>query len=292
MGRYHLGIFLWVALLLFGCSKNSDDPQVPPKPIDKSANLLGTGDSANDILSNDNFSTLLVEIAYVTGFRPTAETMDNFTAYLRQHTFKTDIQIAYNELPSPNEETLTLQEIADLESDNRTAYNSGNTLAIYIYFADAPSDDDDETAGLVTLGAVYRNTSMIIHEVTIKKLAAQSPLITNADVETATLNHEFGHLFGLVNLGTDSVNEHEDAEAINHCNVAGCLMRAELQFGGFARKSIAEKTMAAQDGLVAGCALSGQSVMELLKGRNNKGLADIPPLDAECVLDLQANGGK
>ncbi|MGB5371673.1 MAG: hypothetical protein WBN18_14695, partial [Flavobacteriaceae bacterium] len=219
MGRYCSRFLLLVTFLLFGCSNNSDEPVVPPKPIDKSANLLGTGDSANDILSNDNFSTLLVEIAFVTGFRPTAEAMDNFVDYLRLHTFKDNVQMVYTELPSPKEETLTLQEIAELESDNRTAYNSGDTLAIYIYFADAPSDDDDETEGLVTLGAVYRNTSMIVHEVTVRKLAAQSPLITNADVETATLNHEFGHLFGLVNLGTEMQSEHEDSEAVNHCNV-------------------------------------------------------------------------
>ncbi len=267
-------------------------PVVPPKPIDKSANLLGTGDSANDILSNDNFSTLLVEIAFVTGFRPTAEAMDNFADYLRLHTFKDNIQMVYTELPSPNKETLTLQEIAELESDNRTAYNSGDTLAIYIYFADAPSDDDDETEGLVTLGAVYRNTSMIVHEVTVRKLAAQSPLITNADVETATLNHEFGHLFGLVNLGTEMVNAHEDAEAVNHCSVSGCLMRAELQFGGFAKKDMTEKAMISDGGIVAGCSLSGKSVMKLLEQRSNKGLAEIPPLDTECVADLQANGGR
>ncbi len=292
MDRFSSCFLLLVTFLLFGCSNNSDDPVVPPKPIDKSANLLGTGDSANDILSNDNFSTLLVEIAFVTGFRPTAEAMNNFVDYLRLHTFKDNIQMVYTELPSPNEETLTLQEIAELESDNRTAYNSGDTLAIYIYFADAPSDDDDETEGLVTLGAVYRNTSMIVHEVTVKKLAAQSPLITNADVETATLNHEFGHLFGLVNLGSEMVTDHEDPDAVNHCNVSGCLMRAELQFGGFARKSAPGKILASDQVLVAGCALSGKSVMKLLEQRRNKGLAEIPPLDAECVADLQANGGR
>ncbi|MGB5370859.1 MAG: hypothetical protein WBN18_10545, partial [Flavobacteriaceae bacterium] len=74
--------------------------------------------------------------------------------------------------------------------------------------------------------------------------------------------------------------------------VTGCLMRAELQFGGFAGKSSPGKILASDEGLVAGCALSGKSVMKLLEQRNNKGLAEIPPLDSECVLDLQANGGR
>ena len=99
---------------------------------------------------------------------------------------------------------LTVQEIADIETEHRTVYNDGETLAIYIYFANSPAEDDiEEEEGLVTLGAVYRNTSMVIHEVTVRKLAeSKRTQISVADVEIATLNHEFGHLFGLVNLGS------------------------------------------------------------------------------------------
>jgi hypothetical protein len=259
-----LVLFLTIGLLL-NCSKDSEDS--PSNGINKSANLLATGDSANDILSNTNFTKLLLEVAYVEGFRPTTQTMSNFETFLRDRTFKTNIEVIYKQLPSPNEETLTLQEIADLENENRTAYNEGETVAIYIYFADAPSDDDDEEQGIVTLGAVYRNTSMVIHEDTVRKLANRgSTLITVTDVETSTLNHEFGHLLGLVNLGTDMVTPHEDPDAENHCVVSGCLMRGELEFGG---------------GMM--------SVLE--KSKISKGAA-VPVLDPECILDLQANGGR
>ncbi|MGX1929767.1 hypothetical protein [Flagellimonas sp. 2504JD4-2] len=279
--------------LLFGfgvilaCSKDSD---VTPDPVtvDKSANLLATGASANDLLANTNFDKLLIEVAYVNGFRPTNTTMDNFEAFLRERTFKTDIEFSFLALPSPNEDDLTLQEIADLESDNRTAYNNGSTLAIYIYFADAPSDGDEEAEGLVTLGAVYRNTSMIIYEATVRNLASQSNSISVTDVESATLNHEFGHLFGLVNLGTPAVNDHEDPDAENHCNVTGCLMRAELQFGA-SNKGF---NLASKSELHSPCRLTGQSMMSLLEQQASKGLAIVPDLDAECILDLQNNGGR
>lgn len=257
--------------------------------VDKSGNLLATGASANDLLANANFDALLIEIAFVTDFRPTDEAMTNFENYLRDHTFKDNIQVVFKELASPDEETLTLQEIADLEEENRTAYNDGTTLAIYIYFADAPSDGDDEDEGLVTLGAVYRNTSMVIFERTIQSLAGRSLSITDADVETATLNHEFGHLFGLVNLGTVPVNDHEDTEAENHCNVEGCLMRAELQFGG-PISSIANKS--ADGVLQSACSISGHSILNMLQSQNNRGAAQVPDLDDECILDLQSNGGR
>lgn len=292
--------------LLLGCSTDAND-NIPetPKAVDKTANLQGTGDSAIDLLKNDTFSKLKIEIAYVKDFRPTQTALDGFVTYLKTRTFKDDIELVYNELPSPDEENLTLDEIADLEEKNRTVYNDGETLGVYIYFTDAPAEEDDEDEGLVTLGAVYRNTSMIIHEATARKLADQN-FIAVADVEHSTLNHEFGHLFGLVNLGITPVNDHEDiakdemGEPIldsqgnttgnSHCNVAGCLMNAELQFGGALGKST---TLTAKNlnGLKAGCRLNGKSVIKMLSAQTAKG-GSAPDLDSECILDLQTNGGR
>ncbi len=253
--------------LLLGCAKDDNPDTINEPGIDKSANLLATGDSAHDILANTNYTDLLIEVAYVEGFRPTPVAMDNFETFLQERTFKQNITIQYRSLPSPGEETLTLQEVADLETENRTAYNEGNTLAIYIYFADAPSDSDDEQQGLVTLGAVYRNTSMVIHESTVRAIAGRSALITIADVEEAALSHELGHLIGLVNLGSPAVNSHEDPQSNNHCDVDNCLMQAEIEFGS--------------------------GLMGILESRAiaGKGQA-IPALDSQCLLDLQANGGQ
>ncbi len=258
--------FLLIGLFLACSSDDGPDPSGnPDDTIDKSGNLLATGSSANDLLSNTNFDALLIEIAYVAGFRPTDEAMTNFEQFLRERTFKENIQITYNELSSPDEDDLTLQEVVDLENENRTAFNQDNVLAIYIYFADAPADTDDEGEGLFSLGAVYRNTSMVIYEQTIRTLVGNSTLALS-DVESATLNHEFGHLFGLVNLGTPMVNDHEDPDAENHCVVNGCLMRAELEFGAAMKKA--------------------------MESNISKGLPAIPQLDAECILDLQNNGGR
>lgn len=304
MNTFKRLLIIGLTVLTVSCSKNSSDTDDETKTLtaaDKKANQLATGDSANDILSNTNFDKLLIEIGYVEGFKPTASAMTQFADYLREHTFKEDIEIIYNELPSPVEDELTLKEIADLETKNRTAYNSGNTLAIYIYFADSPAEGDDLEEGLVTLGAVYRNTSMIIHEATIRKLASRSLLISNADVETATLNHEFGHLFGLVDLGTDMVNDHEseseNSDGVlvgdNHCNQPNCLMRAELQFGGSSGKSTQFSSRKLyEDGMKAGCTLSGKTILSLLEQRTAKGNAATVDLDPECILDIRANGGR
>ncbi|MAU16436.1 MAG: hypothetical protein CMH46_12960 [Muricauda sp.] len=266
------------ALICFGiflsCSKDSDITSANSNANLKAGNLLSTGASARDLLSNDNYDKLLIEIDYVTGFAPTDESMANFEQFLRERTYKEDIEFKYTSLSSPNEESLSLDEVVDLEEENRNEYNDGNTLAVYIYFADAPAESDDEDEGLVTLGAVYRNTSMVIYKSTIADIANRSLSVSTTDVETATLLHEFGHLFGLVNLSTQSVHDHEETiinddgeeEGNNHCNADGCLMRSELEFG--------------------------TSLLKQMEKNASKGLASIPSLDEECLLDLQKYGGR
>ncbi len=269
MKKYNLLLIFIAFLTIINCSKSSNTeeeakkkPEETPKEVNKIPNLQATGDSANDILSNDNFTKLLIQVAYVEGFKPTESAITEFTAFLKKHTFKEDIEVVFKELESSGEEKLELQQVDDLEQENRTVYNCEETLAIYIYFADAPAADDKPEEDLVTLGAVFRNTSMIIYESTLRDLVKSRPSFIGT-LEAATLMHEFGHLFGLVNLGTTPVNpDHEDTEAHNHCNVAGCLMRAELEFGN--------------------------SMKKLLIAKNGI----IPDLDAECIADLKNNGGR
>ncbi|MBR9855669.1 MAG: hypothetical protein GYB37_14010 [Algicola sp.] len=262
-------------VLLMSCSKSSDENTTSGANTNlKAGNLLTTGASARDLLSNDNFDKLIIEIAYVAGFEPTFESISNFENFLLERTHKENIEFKFTSLSTPSEETLTLEEVVDLEEKNRTQYNNENTIAVYIYFADAPADGDDQDKGVVTLGAVYRNTSMVIYQSTVEDIANRSSFVTVADVETATLLHEFGHLFGLVNLSTQSVNDHEETkvndqgveEGTNHCNVEGCLMRSELEFGG--------------------------SMLKQMEKNASKGLATIPDFDAECLLDLQKYGGR
>lgn len=262
------GIYLIVLLSLLSvvnCSKSNNDT------TDKNTvNLQSTGDSANDLLSNTKYTKLLIEIGYVAGFRPTTTAVADLVEYLKEITFKDNVEIQYLELDSSGKESLSITEVDKIVQDSRTAYNTNTTVAVFIYFSDAPSDGDEPEADLVTLGAAFRNTSMVIYESTVRDLASKSVLISTGTVETATLNHEFGHLFGLVNIGSNMVNAHEgtttDADGneipSQHCNQDNCLMRAELEFGGAMGKMLVAK--------------NGQ----------------VPDLDAECLLDLKANGGR
>ena len=289
-----------VLITCFGCSSDDDNPDSSgnPEPPGISGNPVQlfpgnfqpTGASANDILSNTNFERLLIEIAFVEGFAPQNSSVSAFLNYLRQFTFKQFIELRFTELPSPNDadNELTLEEVSDLEIQNRTAYNDGDTLAIYIYFADTPSEGDDVDEGLVTLGAVYRNTSMVIYESTLRDLESRT-IVSLTDLETATLNHEFGHLFGLVNLGTVPVNDHEDPEAENHCVIDPCLMRAQLEFQ---IPGLSRFRKEHNHGVASSCNLNGMSLVRQMEASMASGAVVVPELDAECRLDLAGNGGR
>ncbi len=286
----------FLMVLCFACSSDGENnpeetPESPQNPLELfPANFQATGSSANDILSNTNFDRLLIEIAYVEGFRPTTSAISAFTTYIREFSFKQFIELRFTELPSPNDENneFTIEEISDLEIANRTAYNDENTLAIYIFFADEPNEGDDLDEGLVTLGAVYRNTSMVIFESTIRILSSRFNAVTLSDIEEATLEHEFGHLFGLVNLGTVPVNDHEDPAAENHCVIDPCLMRAELVF----QVPGSEVFTNQESKVFSACSLNGLDLVRQMETRAANGIAAVPELDDECQIDLAGNGGR
>ena len=88
MNKFRFLSIILVLGLLFSCSKKStNEDEKPTKLVNKAGNLKGTGESANDILSNENFDNLIIEVAYVKDFKPTDATIDNLTLFLKEHSF-------------------------------------------------------------------------------------------------------------------------------------------------------------------------------------------------------------
>lgn len=255
-----------ITALLFIILSCSTDAANQKDTLDRSANLLAAGESAKDLLTNSDFDKLVLQIAFAEGYAPSELAVEDLLEFISLRTFKSNVEVEYLPLAPSGKETFSLQEIADLEREHRTVYNNGKTLAIYLFFADAASDTDDPANNTYTLGAVYRNTSMVLYASTIQILASKVPAITNADLEAATLLHEFGHLLGLVNMGATEVNSHADPESENHCGEANCLMKASLQFTTGLAKTMQQRVA--------------------------KNLSAVPELGPECLRDLKAAGGR
>lgn len=254
LSNFKFLIFLFSFLFILSCNKDDDsgDPINDPR----SENLKGLGTSAEDLLSDAIYNKLIIEIAYTDGYRPLQETIDSFRLFLEERLNKPGaITFIETEILTPFVESQSIAEIREIEADQRTKYTDGDTIAAFIYFSHANFENDTETTK--TLGTAYYNTSLVVFEQTLRDLIT-NPGFDLLILEATTLQHEFGHLLGLVNLLDDDIHaNHEDLAHGNHCIVQECLMYFESN--------------------------NSQS----LRNRSS-----IPVLDPLCIEDLQAKGGK
>ncbi|MEX1121833.1 MAG: hypothetical protein WD491_01130 [Balneolales bacterium] len=269
-GRKSLILLLPVLFLLSTCSdqitdsgpgnENGDGKGTGNGVPDRSGNLKGVGDSAHDLLSDENFGTLIVQIQYMEGAEPTEDALAGLEVFLENRVHKSDIDLRVGDpISSGGKEKYTIQEIIDLEDDHRTEFNRSDTLAVYFLYVDGGSSQDQN--GSYILGAAYRNTSMVIYQENIEEVSGGLGSPSLEDVETTVLNHEFGHVLGLVDVGTEMQADHKDPnqERGSHCDNDSCLMHYTARTEGIA------------DLLIGG---------------------SVPELDQNCINDLQANDGR
>lgn len=223
------------------------------------ANKQTTGSSSNDLLSDTKFKSMVIELVYVEGFEPTTAAIDNFKTFLEARTYKPNgITIEKRAISSQGKSVYSIDEIKVIEDANRTKYNTDDQIAVWAFFTNGKSDSDSDNT--MVLGTAYRNTSFVIFEETIQN-SSNSPFEPNRTViETTVITHEFGHILGLTNLGAPLQSDHEDTEHSKHCNDQDCLMYWAVE--------------------------SSAGIANLVN------MSSAPQLDAQCIADLQANGGK
>jgi len=232
-------------------------------PIDEdfSSSLDGknVGVSANDLLASGRFNELVVEVMSISGFEPLQTTLDSMLTFLGGLVNKpSGIRFVHTEVTSPGLPSYTLNDIRVIESQNRTTKTEGKTISVSIFFADV--DYVENTDNQKVLGIAYANTSLVIFEKTIVQLTNE---ITEPDqglLERTVTNHEFGHIFGLVNVGSAMQTPHQDEAHGKHCDNEDCLMNWVAETGSFADKLL--------------------------------GLSKVPVFDQNCLDDLKANGSK
>jgi len=252
-------IFLFISILgLISCKKDDDTVAL----IDiKAENRKSLGTSSEDLLSNDGYSKLTVEFVFSESYRPTSTTVNDFRIFLEERLNKPSginfVETIINESAGAPFNT---NEIKAIEEENRTIYSQGNNIAVYIFFSNGKSSNDTNTT--VTLGTAYLNTSIVIYEKTLRDLVIDHPSLSLSDLESTTMQHEFGHILGLVNIIDDDIHtDHEDNAHNLHCKVEDCLMYFESNL----RSQI------------------------ITRFSNRRSVVTLDPL---CVADLRSKGGK
>lgn len=247
-----------LSFMFFACS--SENETVVDENIDETIeNRKNTGASANDLLSEANYTKMIVELAYVEGFKPTQEAQDNFINFIKERTFKPNgIELHLKSIPVPGNETYSIEDIVAIENEHRTYYNKDNTIAVWCLFVNGKSSKDTDSSAV--LGTAYYNTSFVIFQETIIGFSNGTFEPDRSLLESSVINHEFGHILGLTNLGSPLQSAHEDEEHPKHCNNESCLMYWAAE--------------------------SSQGIENLFSTK------EVPQLDSQCIADLQANGGK
>ena len=248
-------IFKCIVLLVFvfvSCSKNDD--------FNGGSYSYKTkiGNSANDILSNTIFTDLYVDVMYVEGAMPSQETLNNLDTFIKERTYKSNIIIATRLISIEKKELYAIDEVRSIEDANRLLFTQDQQIVVSALFLNGKSSNDEE--GMVTLGTAHRNTSFVIFKEAISNSSSIFLGRQKNILETSVVLHEFCHLLGLVNIGSQMVTDHQDKENGYHCKNPACLMyyQEELHANYF----------------------------------NGLNEFEVPSLDADCIADLQANGGK
>ena len=242
-------LFLGIVLLFFSCKKQTNtDPETLPNAYSNQA----IGQSAKDLLTASPYTTLNIQVQYMAGYSLDTAVISNVTTYLASLCNKPGgISITQTQIPATGD-TLNLYKVAVLEKQYRTAYTAGNTISLYVLVTDGYD------TSLSVLGFAYRNTSICIFGKDIFANSGAVGQVSRVSLESTVLEHELGHLMGLVNLGTPMLTPHQDVANGNHCTNSKCLMYWAVETHGAFRTII------------------------------NK----IPVLDTNCLEDIRAFGGK
>lgn len=243
--------YTFLLVSIAACSKKDSSNGLPSINSD---NDKAIGASAHDLLAASTYTSVKIEIQYMPGFAPDAAGVNNLVAFINSLTNKpAGITVVQTQIPSTGSVVLSLNDIATIEKNNRTVYTSGNQLGVYFLFTDGGYTQSN------VLGLAYRNTSLCILGKTIHDNSGAIGQASRTKLESTVTEHEFGHILGLVDLGSPMQTNHKDAAHGNHCNNSNCLMY-----------------YASETTDILGFLITGS----------------IPTLDANCKADLTANGGK
>jgi hypothetical protein len=225
-------------------------------------NKRGLGESAADLLSNTTYNSMTVELVFEPGIRPSNQAVESFKEFVRSRVNKPGgVNFVETPITTQTGAPYTAAEIREIENNVRTQYTVGDNIAVFVYFPEGRSAND--SGNTVTLGTAYRNTSVVIYQSTLQLITANTPELLTV-LETTTLNHEFGHILGLVNIIDDDIHadgKHEDPLHAKHDINEDCLMFFDATN------------------------VTARHLSRLIQ------MGGVPELDARCIEDLQAKGG-
>jgi predicted Zn-dependent protease len=246
-------LFISLVFVLAACSKQDTSYVNNPDAPDYLHNRA-VGASANELLAGTKYTSLVIEVQFMTGFAPDAAALNHLQATLAGIVNKpAGISIVTKEISASNQVALSVNDIVSIERNNRTKFTTGDQLAVYILYTNGNYTNEN------VLGIAYKNTSAVLFGKKINDNSGGLGQASRTKLVATVAEHELGHLLGLVDLGSPMQTGHKDAANGNHCSNTNCMMY-----------------YASETSDVLGFLVTG----------------NIPAFDANCRADMRANGGQ
>jgi hypothetical protein len=212
-------VLLFVFFSFISCDPSTgvdDDNDQAPADFN---HKLAPGSSNEAFITDNEFDQLIVEIQYMPGAEPRSASIENLRDFLELHLDKSSVTILDpREIPSGGQESYSASDVRALEDEHRENFTDGTTLASYAIFLDGEFEVRN------VLGIAYYNTSTAYFGETIARISGGVTQPSRTEIESTVFNHEYGHLMGLVNNGTEMQEDHHDSENGAHCTEQECLM--------------------------------------------------------------------
>lgn len=244
-------------MLMAGCGDAPSDSDMSKKETVSFPYAENSRISASDFLSDETFTKLIVEVDYMEGYEPNAAALDSLEIFLESRLNKNTITVLpATEIPAEGRNAYTANEVRNLEGLYRNTFSDAteNTLSAYLIILDGAFEQNN------VVGTTYFYNSNAFFGPVLEQLSSGVDLPEETMIQASVFMHEFGHLLGLVNTSdTNMQTNHIDPDNGSHCDDKTCLMYYALE-----RPTLVNQFV--QDG--------------------------IPSLDQNCVVDLQANGGR
>jgi hypothetical protein len=159
--------------------------------------------------------TLRVEVDFTPKSKPEPADIDLIRAVLSRYSDKTP-QIYLDTSNLPVQSDYSLDQVITMTEDNRGCYSNSQQTCLYLLFLPGTLEHSN------ALGASYAATDALF--LTDQMSGAGGPLVSRNRIAQATITHELGHLFGLVNLVYHSSRNHEDPSHPGHSKNPGSVM--------------------------------------------------------------------
>ncbi len=236
------------ALMFFSaCIPVSDVSKMPVRQSEKApiSILAEVGALAAPLLGQEKVTSLTLEIQPMGATQLSQEALNHVKDFLVRELAWTNDQVSITVNPpisnyeDPYSESgrMSLRWAREIEKRIRKRRPTGKQGALFVLVSDAHSVDQTETAR--PFGLAHRSTSVILYPPAIADASGGDGQPQRWRLEAAVLEHELGHLLGLVNTAptkagsdihrdpkTDITEPHEANDSPTHCANSSCLMNA------------------------------------------------------------------